>query len=114
MVSDCGAVIDIFDGHRYRPTQAQASGISLTRGMDNECADFFAKVHDDHDYKPYIEAVQQGYLSQSAIDTALVRLFTARMKLGMFDPPDMVPYTKIDEKRAGQRRASRAGAQAGQ
>ena len=26
-----------------------------------------------------------------------MRLFTARMKLGMFDPPEMVPYTKIDE-----------------
>jgi beta-glucosidase len=98
VVSDCGAVIDIFEGHHYRPTQPQASGISLTRGMDNECADFFAKVKDDHDYKAYIDAVRQGYLSESAVDTALVRLFTARMKLGMFDPPEMVPYTKIDER----------------
>lgn len=98
VVSDCGAVIDIYNGHHYRPTQAQASGISLTRGMDNECADFFAKVKDDHDYKPYIDAVREGYLSESAIDQALVRLFTARVKLGMFDPPDSVPYNKIDEK----------------
>jgi beta-glucosidase len=97
VVSDCGAVIDIFEGHHYRPTQAQSSAISLTRGMDNECADFFAVVKDNHDYKPYIDAVQQGYLSEGAIDTALIRLFTARMKLGMFDPPDMVPYSKIDE-----------------
>lgn len=97
VVSDCGAVIDIFEGHHYRPTQAQASAISLERGMDNECADFTAKVTDDHDYKPYIDAVQQGYLSTKALDTALIRLFTARIKLGMFDPPDMVPYTKIDE-----------------
>ncbi len=98
VVSDCGAVLDIFTGHHYRPTQAQASAISLERGMDNECADFSAKVKDDHDYKPYVDAVQQGYLRQSAMDTALIRLFTARMKLGMFDPPEMVPYTKIDEK----------------
>ena len=98
VVSDCGAVIDIFNGHHYRPTQPQASAISLERGMDNECADFFAKVKDDHDYKAYIEGVQQGYLSESAIDAALVRLFTARMKLGMFDPPEMVPYTKIDAR----------------
>ncbi len=98
VVSDCGAVIDIFEGHHFRPTQAQSSGISLLRGMDNECADFFSKVKDDHDYKPYIDAVQQGYLPESAVDLALVRLFTARVKLGMFDPPDMVPYTKIDEK----------------
>jgi beta-glucosidase len=97
VVSDCGAVRDIFSGHRFRPSQPQASAISLERGMDNECADFFAKVKDDHDYKPYIEAVQQGYLSESAIDTALVRLFTARIRLGMFDPPDRVPYSKIDE-----------------
>jgi beta-glucosidase len=98
VVSDCGAVIDIFSGHHFRPTQAQASGVSLLRGMDNECADFFAKVNDNHDYKPYIDAVEQGYLPESAVDLALVRLFTARVKLGMFDPPDMVPYTKIDEK----------------
>src|SRR5215475_176444 len=98
VVSDCGAVRDIFDGHRYRPTQPQASAISLQRGMDNECIDFVAKAVDDHDYKPYIEAVQQGYLSESAIDTALIRLFTARIRLGMFDPPEMDPYNKIDEK----------------
>ena len=97
VVSDCGAVRDIFSGHRYRPTQPQASAISLERGMDNECIDFTTKVTDDHDYKPYIEAVQQGYLSQSTIDTALIRLFTARIRLGMFDPPSMVPYSKIDE-----------------
>ena len=98
VVSDCDAVRDIFNGHHYRATQAQSSAISLERGMDNECADFFSKAKDDHDYKPFIDAVQQGYLSESAVDTALVRLFTARIRLGMFDPPDMNPYAKIDEK----------------
>src|SRR5690242_3684542 len=98
VVSDCGAVRDIFNGHRYRPTQAQASAISLERGMDNECIDFLAKVTDDHDYRPYVDAVRQGYLSESAMDTALVRLFTARIKLGLFDPADQVPYAKTDPK----------------
>ncbi|MGA8939442.1 MAG: glycoside hydrolase family 3 C-terminal domain-containing protein [Acidobacteriaceae bacterium] len=96
VVSDCDAVRDIFNGHHFRPTQAQSSAISLERGMDNECADFFAKAKDDHDYKPFVEAVQQGYLSESAIDTALVRLFTARIRLGMFDPAGTDPYSKID------------------
>ncbi len=97
VVSDCGAVRNIFDGHHYEPTQAQSSAVSLQRGMDNECVDFTTKVTDDHDYRPYLNAVKAGYLKESEIDTALVRLFTARMKLGMFDPPSMVPYTKIDE-----------------
>jgi beta-glucosidase len=98
VVSDCGAVINILDGHHYKPTQAEASAISLKRGMDNECVDYTSKVKDDHDYKPYLDAVKQGFLKESEIDVALTRLFTARMKLGMFDPPEMVPYSKIDEK----------------
>jgi beta-glucosidase len=96
VVSDCGAVRDIYENHHYKPTQAQASAISLQRGMDNECVDFRAKVTDDHDYKPYVVAVQEGYLKESEVDQAVIRLFTARIKLGMFDPPDMVPYTKIN------------------
>ncbi len=98
VVSDCGAIQDVFTGHHYRPTQAQASAISLLRGMDNECIGAGPTSKDDSEYKPYIEAVQQGYLPESAVDTALTRLFIARMKLGMFDPPEMVPYSKIDEK----------------
>ena len=97
VVSDCGAVRNIFDGHHFTATQAEASAISLKRGMDNECIDFVSKVTDDHDYAPYLEAVKRGLLKESDIDVALTRLFVARMKLGMFDPPEMVPYTRIDE-----------------
>jgi len=98
VVSDCGAVQNIFNGHHYKPTQPEASAVSLKMGMDNECVDFFAKITDDRDYAPYVEAVKQGLLKESDIDAALKRLFAARMKLGMFDPPSMVPYDKIDEK----------------
>ncbi|HVH86797.1 MAG TPA: glycoside hydrolase family 3 C-terminal domain-containing protein [Terriglobales bacterium] len=98
VVSDCGAVVNIFQDHHFTKTQAEASALAIQRGMDNECIDFVAKVTDDHDYKPYLDAYKQGILKESEIDTALRRLFTARMKLGMFDPPEMVPYSKIDEK----------------
>ncbi|MBV9612726.1 MAG: glycoside hydrolase family 3 C-terminal domain-containing protein [Acidobacteriaceae bacterium] len=98
VVSDCGAVIDIYQGHHYQPTQAQATAASVKRGMDNECVDFTFKVKDNHDYKPYLDAVQQGYLKESDLDRALIRLFTARVRLGMFDPPAAVPYNGIDEK----------------
>ncbi len=97
VVSDCDAVRDVAANHRYRPTQAQGVAISVIRGMDNECVTFTSRFGDP-DEKAYIDAVQQGYLPESTLDTALIRLFTARIKLGMFDPPDMVPYTKIDEK----------------
>ncbi len=97
VVSDCDAVRDVAANHRYRSTQAQGVAISVIRGMDNECVTFTTRFGEPVE-KAYIDAVQQGYLPESALDTALIRLFTARIKLGMFDPPAMVPYSSIDEK----------------
>jgi beta-glucosidase len=97
VVSDCDAVRDVAANHRYRPTQAQGAAISVIRGMDNECVTFTSRFGEPVE-KAYIDAVQQGYLPEGTLDTALIRLFTARMKLGLFDPPEMVPYTKIDAK----------------
>jgi beta-glucosidase len=97
VVSDCDAVRDVAANHRYRSTQAQGVAISVIRGMDNECVTFTSRFGEPVE-KAYVDAVQQGYLPESTLDTALIRLFTARMKLGLFDPPEMVPYTKIDEK----------------
>ena len=97
VVSDCDAVVNIFRDHHFTKSQPEASALAVQRGMDNECIDF-AKVKDDHDYKPYLDAYNQGLLKETEIDTALIRLFTARMKLGMFDPPESVPYSTIDEK----------------
>ena len=97
VVSDCDAVVNIFRDHHFTKSQPEASALAVQHGMDNECIDF-AKVKDDHDYKPYLDAYKQGLLKETEIDTALIRLFTARMKLGMFDPPESVPYSTIDEK----------------
>jgi len=97
VVSDCGAIVDIFEGHHFVKSRAEAAAAAIKTGMDNECIDFFSKVTDDHDYKPYLEAVKQGFLSEADIDVSLRRLFTARMRLGMFDPPEMVPYANTPE-----------------
>src|SRR5579872_3112507 len=92
VVSDCDAVTDIFEGHHFTKSQAEATAMALKTGMDNECADFFTVAKDSKDYQPYIDAVKQGLLTEADIDVSLKRLFTARMRLGMFDPPSMVPY----------------------
>jgi beta-glucosidase len=97
VVSDCDAIVDMFEGHHYVKSQAEAAAIAGKAGMDNECADFHTVVKDDHDYKPYVDAVKQGLLSEAEIDNSLRRLFTARMRLGMFDPPEKVPYAQTPE-----------------
>jgi beta-glucosidase len=103
VVSDCDAVADIdgglpgAPGHHYTKTLAEAAAVSMQHGVDNDCADFRVPTQDDSDYARYIDAVKQGLLSVKDVDTSLRRLFTARMKLGLFDPPAMVPYTKIPD-----------------
>ncbi len=97
VVSDCDAIVDIYDGHRFTKTPAEAAAVSLKKGMDNECADFFTETKDNSDYGKYVEAVKQGLLSEKDLDIAVKRLFTARMRLGMFDPPDKVPYAQTPD-----------------
>jgi beta-glucosidase len=97
VVSDCDAIVDIFSGHHFAKSQAEAAADALKTGMDNECADFFTKATSNSDYVPYLDAVKQGLLTEKDIDVALKRLYTARFKLGMFDPPEMVPYARTPE-----------------
>jgi beta-glucosidase len=96
VVSDCDAVVDVYEGH-FAKSQAEAAAVSLKKGMDNECADFFTVAKDSHDYQPYVDAVKQGLLTEADLNVSLKRLFTARMRLGMFDPPEKVPYAQTPE-----------------
>src|SRR6185312_8436211 len=50
VVSDCDAVADIYNGHHFTRSLAEAGAVSLKTGMDNECADFFTKAKDNSDY----------------------------------------------------------------
>jgi beta-glucosidase len=89
VVSDCGAVQDIYLRHRLVPTAAEAAAIAVRAGTDLECGGRgFA-------YSDLPEAVRKGLVSPASIDTAVKRLFTARFRLGMFDPPARVPYAQI-------------------
>ncbi|HET6976951.1 MAG TPA: glycoside hydrolase family 3 C-terminal domain-containing protein [Pyrinomonadaceae bacterium] len=86
VVSDCGAIDDIYKRHNFVKTAEEASAMSVKRGTDLECGD---------SYKALVSAVKQGLISEAEIDRAVKRLFTARFRLGMFDPPELVPYAKI-------------------
>jgi beta-glucosidase len=86
VVSDCGAVDDIFMRHKIVPTAAEASALALTRGCDLECGS---------SYRALATALTKGLLREADLDVALRRLFTARMKLGMFDPPENVRWAQI-------------------
>lgn len=87
VVTDCWALYDLFNGHHYVATQAEAVAAALRTGVDLECADAFKNG--------LPQALKQGLITEQDLDLALKRIFTVRFKLGMFDPKDRVPYNQI-------------------
>jgi beta-glucosidase len=93
VVSDCGAAADIFGGHKYKPNAEEGVAAAFTSGMDVICGDY--RNHMSTEPDGILGAVHHGLLPEATIDQALRRLFSARFRLGMFDPPASVPYSKI-------------------
>jgi beta-glucosidase len=93
VVSDCGAISDVFRGHHFSPSIEAGVAASIATGTDLICGSSQSRVQ--YERQGAIQAVQQGLLAQADLDLALERLFAARFRLGMFDPPEAVPYSKI-------------------
>ncbi|HEU6448834.1 MAG TPA: glycoside hydrolase family 3 C-terminal domain-containing protein [Verrucomicrobiae bacterium] len=85
VVSDCGAIYDIYANHKFVPTPEEAAADAVKAGDDLCCGT---------DYNSLTRAVQQGLISEKEIDTAVSRLFKARFQLGLFDG-DKCPYAQI-------------------
>ena len=90
VVSDCAAVADINNGHHYAPDMAHAAAAAVKAGTDLECG--FGR---GQAFPALVDAVHQGLIQESELDTALRRLFRARFQLGMFDPPTSFAYGRL-------------------
>jgi beta-glucosidase len=86
IVSDCGAINDIYRGHKLVGTAAEASALAVKTGTDLECGSAYRNLK---------EALEKNMITERELDIALKRLFVARFRLGMFDPPEMVKWASI-------------------
>ena len=86
VVSDCWAITDIYNTHKVVETAPEAAAMALAAGTDLNCGVSFDSLG---------VAVRSGLLAEDSLDTAVRRLLKARFRLGMFDPPERVPYTSI-------------------
>src|SRR6185503_3084535 len=86
VVSDCGAVKDIHENHKYTSTLGGAAVAAVKAGTDLTCGT---------EYKSLVEEVQAGRITEAELDRSLARLMVARFQLGMFDPKERVPYSRI-------------------
>jgi beta-glucosidase len=86
VVSDCGAVGDISRNHKFTQTMGEGAVAAVKAGTDLTCGT---------EYKTLVDEVKAGRIAEAELDRAVRRLFTARLRLGMFDPPAQVPYSRI-------------------
>jgi beta-glucosidase len=105
VVSDCGAIADIWRDHKAAKDPAEAAAMAVKAGCDMECWDT---------YKALGEAVRRGLIDEADINRAAERVFTVRFRLGMFDLPELVPWAgtapsvnACPEHRALNRQAAR-------
>ena len=86
VVGDCGAVDDVWEHHKLAASPAAAAAAALRAGTDLDCG---------RAYRHLDEAYVQGLITEEDLDRALVRLFTARFRLGLFDPAARVPWSRL-------------------
>jgi beta-glucosidase len=86
VVSDCGAIYDMVEFHHYTRTFPEAAALALKAGCDLTCGS---------EYQNLDIAVQAGLITEPEIDVSLCRVLEARFRLGLFDPPAMVPFEQI-------------------
>ncbi|HYK52547.1 MAG TPA: glycoside hydrolase family 3 C-terminal domain-containing protein [Candidatus Eremiobacteraceae bacterium] len=86
VVSDCGAIGDIFTGHGYTETLPSAAAAAVKAGTDLDCGNGYYILR---------YAMNDDLISQDTIDRSVKRLFEARFRLGMFDPPSRVPWSHL-------------------
>src|SRR5205823_2490969 len=106
VVSDCWALKDFHENHKVTATPEESAALAVKAGCDLNCGCIYEHIP---------AAVAQGLIEERDIDTAIRRLFRARMRLGMMDPPERVPFAAIpyerndcDEHRALALAAARA------
>ena len=87
VVSDCWAIKDFYLGHHVTANARQAAVLAVTNGCDVNCGEVFVNL---------VQAVREGLIGEDKITQACERLFTTRMKLGLFEQPGKVPYDSID------------------
>jgi len=86
VVSDCWAIKDFHLHHKVTATATESAALAVKMGCDLNCGDT---------YHGLLDAVSQGLLDEADLDLCVTRLMRTRFKLGMFDPPEDVPYANI-------------------
>jgi beta-glucosidase len=106
VVSDCGAIVDVNQGHKKTPDIEHSAALALQAGTDLSCSIWTPG------FNTLADAVRKGLVTEGLVTQAAERLYTARFQLGMFDPAgsslDRIPFSSVasDANRQTSRKAA--------
>lgn len=101
VVSDCWAVKDFHESHKYTSRPEESASLAVRMGCDLNCGCTFERL---------MGGLEEGLIMEEEIRRAAVHVFTTRYALGMFDEDceyDNIPYTVVNQP-ANQRMACKA------
>ncbi len=87
VTSDCWAIKDFHEYHMVTANAVESVALAMNMGCDLNCGNIYGNL---------LKAVERGLVKEETIERAVVRLMTTRMKLGLFDAPEKVPYNTIN------------------
>lgn len=86
VTSDCWAIKDFHEFHMVTSNAVESVALAMNMGCDLNCGNIYGNL---------LKAVEKGIVKEETIERAVTRLLTTRMKLGLFDEPEKVPYNMI-------------------
>lgn len=90
VVTDCWALDDIWKSHKTMNSRVEVAAAALKAGVNLDCSDL---LQDE-----LMKAYQQKLVTDVEIDTALGVILRTQLKLGFFDAPAKVPFSRLGDE----------------
>ena len=84
VVTDCGALDDVFESHKTLPNAVETAAAAIKAGINLDCS---TVLQED-----VIKAIDQKLLTEKEVDQRLFELLRTEFKLGFYDDPNSLPY----------------------
>ncbi len=84
VVTDCGALDDVFSTHKYITSPVEAAAAAIKAGVNLDCS---TVLQED-----IIKAIDQKLLTVNELDLSLFQLLRTEFKLGFYDDQASIPY----------------------
>ena len=87
LVTDCGALDDIYLRHKVMPGSVEVAAAAIKAGVSLDCSGLLQK--------DLQTAIDRGLVTRTEIDSALAPILRTQLRLGFYDQAATIPYSKL-------------------